>query len=110
MVRKPEGKLTDYFYREIKKRGGECFKIDSETGFPDRLVLFDGGFSYFVELKAEGEKPRDNQIALLKRLKSKGQHAFCLAGVSEVNEFLQFLDWMGFTPKEDTEKKVLDYF
>ena len=49
--------------QRIKAFGGECEKFTSpgRRSVPDRLVTLPGGIIVFVELKAPGKKPTDNQ-------------------------------------------------
>lgn len=49
--------------QRIKALGGECEKFTSpgRRSVPDRLVTLPGGIIVFVELKAPGKKPTDNQ-------------------------------------------------
>lgn len=50
--------------QRIKALGGECEKFTSpgRRSVPDRLVILPGGKIIFVELKAPGKKPTDNQL------------------------------------------------
>jgi hypothetical protein len=52
----PEGKVKKYLRDECKKRGWLCVPttVIGLNGWPDRLILANGGFAAFVEVKAEG--------------------------------------------------------
>lgn len=59
--------------QSVKSAGGIALKFASPgfDGMPDRIVLIPGGHIGFVEVKAQGEKPRPLQMArhgLLRRL------------------------------------------
>lgn len=49
--------------QRIKALGGECEKFTSpgRRSVPDRLVTLPGGIMIFIEVKAPGKKPTDNQ-------------------------------------------------
>jgi len=59
--------------QSVKSAGGIALKFVSPGfyGMPDRIVLIPGGHIGFVEVKAQGEKPRPLEMArhgLLRRL------------------------------------------
>lgn len=66
--------------REVKKRGGMAVKFVSPgfDGVPDRLLLFQGGVSAFVELKAPGKKMRPLQLRRKKQLEQLGFRVYCI--------------------------------
>lgn len=63
VIMESEKKIEQKLCSEVKKRGGMAVKFVSPglDGVPDRLVLFQGGVSAFVELKAPGRKMRPLQ-------------------------------------------------
>ena len=54
-----EKTIERYLRCKVDELGGVCLKFSSmtETGYPDRIVLFPGGLMAFVELKSTGKKP-----------------------------------------------------
>lgn len=50
--------------KRVKTLGGmaEKFTSPGRRSVPDRLVTLPGGWVIFVELKAPGKKPTDNQL------------------------------------------------
>lgn len=54
-----EKTIEKYLRSRVDELGGVCLKFSSmtETGYPDRIVLFPGGLMAFVELKSTGKKP-----------------------------------------------------
>lgn len=61
----PEGKIEDYLLKRCKENGILCWKFASasQNGVPDRILIYDGQI-IFVELKAPGEEPRPDQLAV----------------------------------------------
>lgn len=59
---------------EVKKRGGLAIKFTSPSldGVPDRLLLFPGGITAFVELKAPGKSLRPLQQKRAKEITTLG--------------------------------------
>lgn len=58
----PEGKIEKYFRDKCKENGIFCFKFVSpgNNSVPDRVCVGHGE-TFFVELKAPGERPRVDQ-------------------------------------------------
>lgn len=58
-----ERDVEQYLVRRIKRLGGmaEKFTSPGRRSVPDRLVTLPGNRIVFVELKAPGKKPTDNQ-------------------------------------------------
>ena len=58
-----ERDVENYLVRRIKALGGmaEKFTSPGRRSVPDRLVSLPGGRIVFVELKAPGKKPTENQ-------------------------------------------------
>lgn len=76
--------------RAVKLRGGICPKFTSPgfDGMPDRLVLLPDGHLGFVEVKAEGEKPRLLQLARHRLLKSLGFKVYVLDAPEQIGGIL----------------------
>lgn len=60
-----EARLT----RLVREAGGRCLKFipDNAAGMPDRLVLFPGGASCWVELK----RPKGGRLSPLQKVQHK---------------------------------------
>lgn len=58
-----ESALEKKLVRAVKDVGGLCWKFTSPglAGVPDRLCMFPGGWTVFVEMKAPGGKLRPLQ-------------------------------------------------
>lgn len=54
-----ERKVEKHLRLEVEKIGGQCIKYPPlfYAGFPDRIVLLQGGVIIFVETKAPDKKP-----------------------------------------------------
>jgi hypothetical protein len=65
-----ESEVEKYLYDEAKKIGAMAMKFVSPglRGVPDRIVVFPGGKSCFVELKRPGEKLRKQQTYRVSQL------------------------------------------
>lgn len=65
---------------EVKKRGGICPKLVSPgfDGMPDRMALFPGGKVAFIEVKANGKKPRALQRSRHRLLSRLGFNVYVL--------------------------------
>lgn len=59
-----EKEIEQHLVRRIKRLGGmaEKFTSPGRRSVPDRLVTLPGGHIVFVELKAPGKKPTENQL------------------------------------------------
>lgn len=59
-----ERDIEQYLVRRIKRLGGmaEKFTSPGRRSVTDRLVTLPGGRIVFVELKAPGKKPTENQL------------------------------------------------
>lgn len=70
-----ESSVEKYLKTKIEKFGGVCLKFNSTSmrGVPDRICMLPNGKIFFVELKAEGKKPRPEQVRAHKLFGSMGQ-------------------------------------
>jgi hypothetical protein len=69
-----EKQVETQLRKTVEAVGGKCYKLSAEfdAGFPDRLCVFPGGRTTFVECKAPGEVPRKLQLIILGQLKALG--------------------------------------
>lgn len=69
-----EKEVEQYLVRRIKALGGmaEKFTSPGRRSVPDRLVSLPGGRIVFVELKAPGKKPTENQLRDHQRRRDMG--------------------------------------
>lgn len=86
-----ESSIERRLIKEVEKLGGKCYKWVSPgvAGVPDRIVLLPGAIIVFVELKAEGEKPRPLQELRAKQLRNLGFRVECLDSVQAVLNFIE---------------------
>ena len=72
--------VENEFVKAVRKAGGVAYKLNSLTanGLPDRLVLFPGGKTAFVELKAPGKQMRPLQVKRRRQLQLLGFPVLCV--------------------------------
>ncbi|MCI7638714.1 MAG: VRR-NUC domain-containing protein [Clostridiales bacterium] len=80
--------------REVKKRGGLCYKFTSpgNPGVPDRIVILPGGITVYVELKTEIGRLAKIQKWQIEELRRRGAAVRVLKGMEQVMEFLGEVD------------------
>lgn len=88
-----EKSVEQYLVHCINEMGGKAYKFVSpgNSGVPDRLVCLPGGKACFVELKAQGKKPRPLQVAAQKQLRKLGFTVKTLDSKEQVDEFCEKL-------------------
>lgn len=69
-----ERDIEQYLVRRIKRLGGmaEKFTSPGRRSVPDRLVTLPGGRVVFIELKAPGKNPTENQLRDHQRRRNLG--------------------------------------
>lgn len=85
-----EREIERRFGAMLKKRGCLYYKFVSpgNPGVPDRIVIFPDGRLFFVELKTDRGALSQQQQARIKELRTHGQSAMVLRGLSECMEFV----------------------
>lgn len=81
-----EKTIEQKFVAAVKAVGGLALKFTSPSfdGVPDRIVLLPGGKMAFVEVKAQGEKPRPLQLARHRLLRRLGFRVYVLDDESQI--------------------------
>jgi len=81
-----EAKLVE----TVKSMGGLAPKFISPgiDGMPDRIVLLKHGRLAFVEVKADGRKPRPLQVRRKRQLEALGFSVYCLDDVTQIGGML----------------------
>lgn len=74
----------------VKAAGGMALKFVSPgfDGMPDRLVLLPDGKIAFVEVKAQGKKPRSLQLARHRLLRKLGFQVYIIDNVDQIGGML----------------------
>jgi len=87
----PEIRVEKYFVREVKKLGARTYKFVSPgtMGVPDRVVIWPGGSTTYVELKQTLGRLRPNQILRINQINSQGAIACVVYGMGGVDSFIQ---------------------
>jgi hypothetical protein len=96
-----ERDIERHLVKRVKELGGEVRKVQwiGRVGAPDRLVMLpplgdiDSHFyrrarSFWVELKAPGEKPRASQLREHERMRTMGQRVVVIDSIEGVEELL----------------------
>ena len=85
-----ESEIEKYLVKQVKAEGGIAYKFVSPgiRGVPDRIVLFPCGIMCFVELKAHGKKPRQNQIRQIEKIIARGFDVFTIDSKEKVDELI----------------------
>jgi hypothetical protein len=76
---------------EVECRGAKAYKFVSPgtAGVPDRLILFPGGRTVFVELKRPGEHLRPLQEKRAAELRALGFKVYCIDSIETVRGFVR---------------------
>lgn len=85
-----EKEIESRLSKSVKSVGGIALKFVSPgfAGMPDRLVLLPDEKIAFVELKANGKKPRALQLARHKMLKQLGFKVYVIDDVKQIGEMI----------------------
>lgn len=86
-----ESTIEARLVREVKKRGGLCYKFTSpgNPGVPDRIVILPGGMTIYVELKTEIGRLAKIQQWQIEELRKRGAEVRVLKGMDQVLAFLE---------------------
>ena len=89
-----ESTIEARLVREVKKRGGLCYKFTSpgNPGVPDRIVILPGGTTIYVELKTEIGRLAKIQKWQIEELRKRGADVRVLKGMDQVLAFLEEVD------------------
>ena len=83
-----ESDIEKKLVSEVTKRGGMVIKQTKLNGIPDRLVLAPLGICAFVELKAQGKKPRKLQKHRKKELETLGFDVYVIDSIEGIQELI----------------------
>ena len=95
-----ESSIENRLIRRVKELGGEVRKVQwvGRRGAPDRLVMlplcgrvgpYSDLTSFWVELKAPGEKAKPHQAREHERMRKMGQQVFVIDSLEAVEELLR---------------------
>lgn len=81
--------IEKYLTDRVKEIGGLCLKYSNANmaGYPDRVILFPGGETIWVELKSKGQRPTKLQLIRHEQLRKLGHGVKvidCRHGVDEL--------------------------
>lgn len=82
-----EKSLERYLVARVEELGGKALKYynANATGYPDRLCMFPGGVTFWVELKSAGKKSRPLQELRQNQLLGLGQNVYVCDSVETVD-------------------------
>ena len=86
-----EAQIEAKMVREIKKRGGLCYKFVSpgNAGVPDRIVITSDGRVIFVELKTEIGRLAKIQKWQIEEMRERHADVRVLKGWEEIRLFIE---------------------
>lgn len=86
-----ESTIEARLVREVKKRGGLCYKFVSpdNAGVPDRIVITPDGRTIYVELKTLIGRLAKIQKWQLEELRRRGVDVRVLYGMEQVLDFVE---------------------
>lgn len=89
-----ESTIEARLVREVKKRGGLCYKFTSpgNPGVPDRIILLPGGRTVYAELKTEIGRLAKIQQWQIQQMRERGADVRVLKGLDQVLAFLEEVD------------------
>lgn len=89
-----ESDIEKYLVKRVKALGGEVRKVKwiGRRGAPDRIVMFYhpmfGGLTFWIELKAPGEKVKPHQAREHDRMRAMGQRVVVVDSFERADEVL----------------------
>ena len=95
-----ESAIEARLVREVKKRGGLCYKFTSpgNPGVPDRIIILPGGRTVYAELKTEIGRLAKVQQWQIEEMRRRGVDLRVLKGLDQVLAFLKEVDSGGVYP------------
>lgn len=86
-----ESKIESYFVDQAEANGGETRKIKyiGRHAATDRVLFFDDGEIYWIELKRPRKKAENHQAREHKRLRARGQNVFVLDTIRKIDVFFK---------------------
>ena len=91
-----EKAIEAYLVRRVKDLGGVCLKYSNPgvVGYPDRVLLFPGGFVVWVELKSKGKRPNKVQQLRHEQLRRLGHNVAVVESKQQVDILLAGADFI----------------
>lgn len=96
-----ERDIAAYLTKRVAEMGGIYRKVSWEgrSNAPDYLIMV-GGYHFFVETKAPGEKPRESQTReFAAMLNNGGISVRVVSNFPEVSEFMEYVYAKLYSPK-----------
>lgn len=86
-----ERDIEQYLKRQVEKIGGLAYKFSSpgNRAVPDRVCLFKGGETIFIECKAPGKKPTPLQRQVIRKIRLLDHDVIVIDSKEMVNKFIE---------------------
>lgn len=99
--------IESHLCRLTREAGGLALKYTSatQTGYPDRLLLFPGGKTVWVEVKSKGLYPTPLQCLRIRRLREVGQRVEICDSRQRAEEIVNSATESEPEPKPEPEPK-----
>lgn len=80
-----EAKVEAQYVCYVAERGCLSIKcsVPGRRNYPDQQTLCGNGYSFFIEFKREGEKPRRAQLARHQKLRDMGYNVYVCDNLDE---------------------------
>ena len=88
-----EKTIERYLVKQVEDRNGMCLKFNSDSmrGVPDRIVIM-RGITAFIEVKAPGKKPREEQARCFDKMTDAGAEVFVVDSKEQVDDMMFLFD------------------
>ena len=98
-----ENDIEEYLIKTAKKKGFLCYKFKNsgQNGIPDR-ILIGYGKTFFIELKAPGEKPRKLQIKKINEMRNHGATVYVVDSKEQIDQILDDISNQKASKKGET--------
>jgi len=93
-----ESTLEAYLIKKCKDNNIFICKNTGMNGMPDRLILKNGKH-FFIELKKPGDKPRELQTEIIKRMENKGAIVHVIDSKEGIDDIIEEIN------RKDKRKK-----
>lgn len=86
-----EKSIEKYLVKRVEELGGKCIKYNNPglVGYPDRICLFNGGLTIWVELKSKGGQIKPIQRVRINSLQIAGHNVHVCDSKEAIDEMLQ---------------------
>lgn len=89
-MRKLEKDIEGDFVKYARKHGYQAlkFEVRGRRNHPDRQIFLGWGYSFFIEFKRKGEKPRPGQASRIKKWQKLGYSVYVCDNLQDAKNAL----------------------